>query len=123
MRSSEIGSWRRFGRKIPTLSPRYSIVSKAKSKTGSNWAAKMVSRSGLNASILNNSLTRNSPSMKDSSGKQRPHDLTKDEIEIEWASRRLLAFTERTFRQYRAGWFHKAVAVAVDQFLADVANK
>ena len=48
---------------------------------------------------------------------------TRDEIRDEWARRRLLHFTERTFSEYRAGWFHRVVAERLDFFLADIAAK
>lgn len=48
---------------------------------------------------------------------------TLDEIRDEWARRQLLAFTERTFPEYLAGWFHRLVADKLDSFLADIAAK
>src|SRR5262249_52755639 len=48
---------------------------------------------------------------------------TIDEIDREWGSRKLSRFTQRTFPEYRAGWFHRVVAEMGDQFLADVLNK
>ena len=45
------------------------------------------------------------------------------EIRDEWARRQLLAFTERTFPEYRPGWFHRAVAERLDRFVADIAAK
>jgi predicted phage terminase large subunit-like protein len=61
--------------------------------------------------------------MKRLFAKHRKHDLTIDEIEVVWASRKLLRFTQRTFSEYRPGWFHKLVAGHADRFLADVADK
>ena len=61
--------------------------------------------------------------MRSSFGKQRHLDLTIDEIGREWARRQLVRFTERTFPNYRAGWFHRAVASEADQFLAAVAAR
>jgi hypothetical protein len=61
--------------------------------------------------------------MKRSSEKPPIRDLTTDEIEIEWATRRLGYFTTRTFPEYQTGWFHREVAKAGDQFLTDVINK
>jgi len=61
--------------------------------------------------------------MKHSFAKPRPRDLTIEEIANAWAGRKLLAFTERTFPQYRDGWFHRKMAAEADRFLADVANK
>ncbi len=54
---------------------------------------------------------------------ERPADPSLDEIENELARRDLISFTLRTKRNYRAGWFHSEVAVALDQFLDDVRNK
>jgi len=52
-----------------------------------------------------------------------PKVATRDEIRDEWARRRLLHFTERTFSEYRAGWFHRVVAERLDFFLADIQAK
>jgi predicted phage terminase large subunit-like protein len=50
-------------------------------------------------------------------------DLTLEEILDEKASRRLLAFTQRTFPEYRAGHFHIDVSKVLDTFLNDVLQK
>jgi len=61
--------------------------------------------------------------MSNSFEKAEHRDPTDDEFKNEWASRSLIRFTKRTFPEYRAGWFHEAVAGKVDQFVADVAHK
>ena len=44
-------------------------------------------------------------------------------VRIERARRSLINFTTLTYPQYQAGWFHKAVAARLDQFLEDVLAK
>jgi hypothetical protein len=61
--------------------------------------------------------------MKRSSAKAPHRDLTIDEIEREWARRQLVPFTNHTFPDYRAGWFHRVVASEADRFLAAVADR
>jgi len=63
------------------------------------------------------------PSSKNSSRKRTLKAASLNEIRDEWARRQLLAFTERTFPEYRPGWFHRAVAEKLDQFVADIAAK
>lgn len=38
-------------------------------------------------------------------------------IELEWARRKLIAFTQQTFPAYRANWHHEVLADALDQFI------
>src|SRR6266699_817155 len=66
---------------------------------------------------------KNSLNMKKSFARQPHRDPTIKEIENERGRRHLLQFAQCTFPEYRPGWFHKAVAEAAEQFLADVANK
>ena len=61
--------------------------------------------------------------MRSSFGKPRRRDLTIDEIEREWARRHLLQFTQHTFSDYCAGWFHECVAAEADRFLAEVVQR
>jgi len=60
-----------------------------------------------------------------STGPSKPklRDATLDEIDDELARRSLIDFTLRTKPSYRAGWFHRGVAAALDQFLEDVLEK
>src|SRR5262249_50780307 len=85
----------------------------------------MENRSASKRSMSNDSPTptRNSVAMNPSSAKEPRRDPTIEEIDREWARRQLVRFTQRTFPDYRAGWFHRVVAETGDQFLADVANK
>ncbi len=50
-------------------------------------------------------------------------DASLDEIEDELARRNLIAFTLRTKADYQAGWFHREVGKALDQFLDDLLAK
>jgi hypothetical protein len=53
----------------------------------------------------------------------RLRDLTLEEIQNEWARRRIMDFTRGTFHGYLPGWFHLKVATLLDAFLDDLAHK
>lgn len=69
------------------------------------------------------SISANSPATSSeptSSFSVKPLELTIEEIRDELARRELIEFTLRTYPEYKAGWFHRKVAAALDRFLDDL---